>query len=154
MATVNSTQYANTASVPPTLNKPNELGGRVRVAYFSYVVGTAGLGNGDIVNLTLLPTGSRVIGGRLTWDALGTSVTVKVGYSGSDAKYLSATSAASAGGTDIANLTTLGFGDEYSATSSNTIGQGRTIFLTTGGAATSSTTSTTTISGVIKYVVD
>ena len=144
MANVDSTQYANSTAVPISLAKPNELGGRVRIAYFSYTTPSAGLTNGDVIRATTLPKGARIIEGRLAWEALGASTTLSVGYTGSATRYLGATSSATAGGTHIANTVALNYGEELS---SSTV-----INITLGGANTSA--SALTIRGDIKYAID
>jgi len=144
MANVDSVQYANSTAVPISLAKPNELGGRIRVAYFSYTTPAAGLTNGDVIRAFTLPKGARIISGRLAWEALGASTTLSVGYSGSATRYLGATSSASAGGADLANTVALNHGDELSAS--------QVILVTLGGANTSA--SALNIRGSLEYVVD
>lgn len=144
MANVDSTQYANSTAVPISLAKPNELGGRRRVAYFTYTTPAAGLTNGDVLRATTLPKGARILGGRLAWEALGASTTLSVGYEGAATRYLGATSSASAGGAELANTVALNLGDELS---SSTV-----VLVTLGGANTSA--SALIIRGHIEYVVD
>tara|TARA_R100000995_G_scaffold76155_1_gene45713 strand:- start:290 stop:691 length:402 start_codon:yes stop_codon:yes gene_type:complete len=56
--------------------KPNELAGRVRVAYGLY---EASAEQSDI-HMFNLPNGARIISGELVHDALGSSTTASVGH--------------------------------------------------------------------------
>lgn len=143
MATYSSTQYANVTATPVTLVKPNELGGRQRVAYFA-VTTSAYASSGDVINLTTLPKGARIVGGRIVWAANAASTTLSVGTTASATRYLGATAVgASAGGADLANTVALNLGDELTAT---------TVITATPGGAT--WTAATSILGYIEYVID
>jgi hypothetical protein len=143
MATYSSTQYANYTAVPPTLVKPNELGGRGRIAYFA-VTTSAYASTGDVINLTTLPKGARVVGGRIVWAANAASTTLSVGYTGAATRYLGATAVgAAAGGADLANTIALNLGEELTAIT--------TVIATPGGATW---TAATSILGFIEYVID
>ena len=77
MATVYSVQKTKWDQNNPTdMIKPNELAGRVRIAYALY---EASAEQSDI-HMFNLPNGARIIGGDLVHDALGSSTTVSVGY--------------------------------------------------------------------------
>jgi len=154
MATVYSVQKtAWDQTIPSKKTKPNELAGRMRVAYATYEASS--LASGDVIELFNLPNGARIMGGRLFNDALASSTTLSVGYaahtdsSGSAvtaaaAAYLAATSTASAGANDIAATLALGATSELDANES-----GVPITVTMGGAA-----GTGTITLRIDYVVD
>lgn len=143
MATYSSSQYANYSATPASLVKPNELGGRKRLAYFS-VTTSAYASSGDTINLTTLPKGARVVGGRLAWAANAASTTISVGYSGAATRYLGSTAVgASAGAADLANTVALNLGDELSAA---------TVIVATPGGA--SWTAGTSILGYVEYVID
>ena len=143
MATYSSTQYSNYTSVPANLVKPNELGGRQRVAYFS-VTTSAFASTGDTINLTTLPKGARIVGGRIAWAANAASTTLTVGTSASATRYLGSTAVgASAGAADFANTVALNLGDELTAI---------TVLVATPGGAT--WTAGTSILGYVEYVVD
>lgn len=143
MATYSSSQHANYTAVPATLVKPNELGGRSRIAYFA-VTTSAYASTGDVINLTTLPKGARIVGGRIVHEANAASTTLSVGTTDSATRYLGATAVgASAGGTDVANTVALNFGDELTAI---------TVITATPGGAT--WTAGTSILGFIEYVID
>ena len=143
MATYSSSQYANYTAVPATLVKPNELGGRSRIAYFA-VTTSAYASTGDVINLTTLPKGARIVGGRIVWAANAASTTLSVGTTASATRYLGATAVgASAGGADVANTIALNLGDELTAI---------TVITATPGGAT--WTAATSILGFIEYVID
>jgi hypothetical protein len=143
MATYSSTQYGNATAVPPALLKPNELGGRHRIAYFS-VTTSAYASTGDIINLTIIPKGARIIAGALRWAANAASTTLTVGTAASAAKYLGSTAVgASAGSHAIAATLALNFGEELTAD---------TVITATPGGAT--WTAGTVIAGHIEYVLD
>lgn len=97
MATRNSTQAATFTSVAFDPLKPNELGGRLRIAFFDFTTPASGGADGDIYVLTRLPKGARVIGLVTVNEALGASVVAKVGIVGADTKYGSAIDMAAAG---------------------------------------------------------
>lgn len=82
MANQNSTQYANTQTVPATMNDACDEHGRVRVRAFDFTQSGAGA-DGDTVTLCQLPAGTlRVIGVKLINSALGASRVVKIGHTG------------------------------------------------------------------------
>jgi hypothetical protein len=102
MGTVYSDQKTKWDQNNPTeAIKPNEMGGRVRVAYGSY---TASAEQSDI-HMFNLPNGARILSGELTHAALGSSTTASVGH----AAYKNAA------GTDVAADV-----DEYKAAAAST----------------------------------
>lgn len=77
MGTVYSDQKTKWDQNNPTEKiKPNELGGRVRIAYGSY---TASAEQSDI-HMFNLPNGARILSGQLVHAALGSSTTLSVGH--------------------------------------------------------------------------
>ena len=94
MATVYSTQRTNSRATPATMNKANELGGRIRVAHGTYEASS--LASGDVIEMFVLPDGARLLEGSLAHDALGSSTTLSVGYAAHTNAAGSAVSAAAA----------------------------------------------------------
>lgn len=77
MATVYSAQKTKwDQTAPSDMIKPNEMAGRVRVAYALY---EASAEQSDI-HMFNLPNGARIISGELVHDALGSSTTASVGH--------------------------------------------------------------------------
>lgn len=81
MATVYSTQKTQWEQDSPTTKiKPNEFGGRIRVAYGFYEA--AAVASGTVIEMFNLPNGARILGGECTYDALDSSSTLSVGHAG------------------------------------------------------------------------
>ena len=59
----------------------NEWGGRVRVAYATMTLSAA---DGDKVYMAQIPARSRVVGGRLAFEALGSGTALALGFNGND----------------------------------------------------------------------
>ena len=79
MATVYSVQKTVWDQTQPSKkNKPNELAGRVRIAYALYEASS--LASGDVIEMFNLPDGARVLEGTLTHDAMASSTTLSVGH--------------------------------------------------------------------------
>jgi len=77
MGTVYSAQKTKwDQNTPQDMIKPNEMAGRVRIAYGSY---TASAEQSDI-HMFNLPNGARIISGELMHVALGSSTTASVGH--------------------------------------------------------------------------
>jgi len=153
MATVYSTQRTNSRATPATMNKANEMSGRIRVAHGTYEASS--LASGDVIEMFLLPDGARLLEGSLAHDALGSSTTLSVGYaahtnaagtavSAAAAAYKAAAASTSAQKVDILATLALGSGTETDANE-----DGVPVTVTMGGAA-----GTGTIELTIKYVVD
>jgi len=153
MATVYSTQRTNSRATPATMNKANEMSGRVRIAHGTYEASS--LASGDVIEMFTLPDGARLIEGSLAHDALASSTTLSVGYaahtnaagtavSAAAAAYKAAAASTAAQKVDI--LATLALG---SGTETDTDADGVVVTATMGGAA-----GTGTIEVTIKYVVD
>lgn len=129
------------------------LGAKERIAFFSIL--TTGAVNGDTLQLATLPKGSRILGGQLISEALGTSVTLSVGtdtalaqgdsdtaIAAGAANLLAATSHASAANTSFAATYALGAG-------ARCVNGNTTITATVGGA---DPTTAKQIQGWIRYV--
>ena len=153
MATVYSTQRTNSRATPIVMNKPNELGGRVRVAHGVYEA--SALASGDVIEMFVLPDGARILSGQLAHDALGSSTTLSVGhaaYNNADGtavsadadEFKAAAASTSAQKVDVAATLALGSGIEIDADE-----DGYTVTVTMGGAA-----GTGTIELTMLYVVD
>lgn len=154
MATVYSVQKTKWSQNVPSDNiKPNEQGGRVRIAFAEYEASSLQIA--DVIEFFNLPNGARIIDGYLAYDALGASTTLSVGYgaynnaagtavSASAASYLAATSTSSAGRTDMAATIALGSGSVVDADKN-----GLPITATLAGGAASGT-----IYLMVRYVVD
>jgi len=110
---------------PSNIINPGLVGGRLRVSVDTYEASSLAAGSA-IYMCPPLPAGAKVIGMVLSYDALGSGVTLKVGDASDDDRYLAAASAASAGTRDNILIDAIG----YEITSST--GQ---IIITTGGAA-------------------
>lgn len=82
---------------PPQALDAGEGPAKVYYSYGKYT--TSGNVNGDVLCMVRLPAGAILLADKCVarFGALGTSVTLKVGYSGNDAAFKTATSAASAG---------------------------------------------------------
>lgn len=80
MAIKNSVQYAKEIAVPMEVRAPEEILGRVRVAYGTYVCST--FNNGDTLNFFTLPPKANVLFGFVEQDALGAGTVLDIGYSG------------------------------------------------------------------------
>lgn len=118
MAVLLSTQQTALAASPRKFVKANEFGGRVRRVYFDYTVPTGNAAVGDYVEMFPVPTGARILGGFLAWEAMSTAggdASVQIGISGTDAKYLGTVSVDAAGTSLFANTIALKYGEELAA---------------------------------------
>ena len=109
MANVNASEYGRFAG-GTGLIQANEQGGKLRAAYFSVNTTTQAISSGDTVNLAVLPKGARILGGFVSFGAMGASATLKIGDSGSDVRLLASTDVSAAGTANI--LAAAGFGYE------------------------------------------
>jgi hypothetical protein len=159
MATFNSYQMANAASVPVIKNEAFDYYGRMRQIYFSFVVGTDGGGaaitSGSVIQLCALPPRCKVMGGNLVVSAAGTSATASIGLlygygqpvgggasvAATGTEFLSAGSVATAGNVPFAQTLTQSFGYTIASPAAAAVGQanqtqplGDVLLLTTGGA--------------------
>lgn len=101
----------------------SEVDGEISFAYFSRntttpsgstdldgVAITANAANGDIVYAARLKKGARILFGRLFREALGASVTLKVGITTDDDLFLASFDASAAGASELAATYALGAG--------------------------------------------
>ena len=72
----NSIQYAKTQSTPSEKLNTNELAGRVRVAFAQYEADA----EESTITMFTIPNGARLLSGSVSYDALGASTTISVGY--------------------------------------------------------------------------
>lgn len=139
MATTNSVIYAQQiaaagASAGASISFPSakSSGGKLRIVTVPYLT-TGSEATNDIINLTLLKPGSRILPAfsRVLCEALGTTFTVKVGDAANTERYMGAKALASA--TDASFTSTLpsgaaGLNVAYqqtgSSTQTSTTGQG------------------------------
>ena len=78
MATTYSVQKTKwSQNSPKDFIKPNEIHGRVRIAYALYEASAVAVGTIEMFNL---PNGARILSGELVHDALGGSTTASVGH--------------------------------------------------------------------------
>lgn len=91
MATTNSALYNKQVgtSGSPTYPGPGEYGGKVHIIRYETTVATLGA-TSDILQVCKLPVGARVIPGlsKVTCESPGTTVTIKLGDSGDDDRYM------------------------------------------------------------------
>jgi hypothetical protein len=154
MATVYSAQKTKWDQNDPKENiKPNEMGGRMRVAYALYEASS--LASGDVIEMFNLPNGARILSGELVHDAMGSSTTLSVGhaaYKDSDGttvaldvdEYKAAAASTSITTVDIAATSALGRNSVVNADK-----DGILITVVMGGAA-----GTGTVELTMHYVID
>jgi len=147
----NSIQQAKIAATPSEKVKTNELAGRVRVAFAEYEASA----EQSTIHMFSLPNGARILGGKLSHDALGSSTTLSVGHaayvdsSGSTValdvdEFKAAASSASAGSANVANTIALGENSVVDADK-----DGLPVTVTIAGAD-----ATNTIQLTMMYVID
>lgn len=115
MGNVYSTGYNTDNATPPVMSEPNMGGGRVRMYVDTYTQGASAGTIGDVIIMKNLPAGARIMpGGYLMNSAGAASQTTAVGITGTAAKFLAATSTASAAQTPL--LAHLASGAMYETT--------------------------------------
>lgn len=159
MANYNSRQVANALAFPPVKNEPFDYYGRSRRIRFTFLTGTDDGGtlpvSGSVITLANLPPRAKVLGGLVTYGALGTSVTTSIGLlygngtngdgtagtTGTGTEFLSAAATATEGSTVFANTQALKYGYLTASPSAAAVAQtnpypplGDVLILTTGGA--------------------
>ena len=72
----NSIQYTKSQNVPSEMIKTNELSGRVRIAFAEYEASA----EQSTITMFTIPNGARLLSGAVSYDALGSSTTISVGY--------------------------------------------------------------------------
>lgn len=97
MANQNASLSAALAATPQTLTKGNQQGGELRVFHSTYTnPSSGGVVIGQRVSWGWLPRGARIVGGILSCSAGTASSTLNLGDAATPARYLAATSVASA----------------------------------------------------------
>ena len=133
MANNNTTKITNITADPSVNVDAAEAHGRMRVWYDSFEASSTA--SSDTITFARMPIGATIWQVRVMADALGGSVTIKVGDSGDDDRYITATAM------NTANLVTqtnaiAGVGYNYTAQTD--------LIATVGGAAAT---------GTIKFMV-
>jgi hypothetical protein len=140
MASVKGVNITNLDAVPAVAAPVDQTGGRLRVWYDTYEASS--LAAGSDITIARVPEGANIFDVVIHHDALGTSVTLKVGDSSDDNRYITATAAATAGNISMSDDGAItGFGFENTSETN--------IVITTAGAA-----ATGTIMCAIFYTVD
>lgn len=140
MATLYSAQRTNDVAVPSVPNAVNTAG-RVYRKYFSFNTSTITVTTSDSIELCKLPVGARVVGGHITYGAMGASATASIGYAGATTRYLSGLDVSALGAADFADTQARNFGDALT--------EEKTILLTPAGANYAAAKDCT---GYIEYV--
>lgn len=118
MAVHKSTQETKRTGTPVKALATNELKGRVRLAYFDFTVPAGGAAVADVVQLTQIPKGGRIIGGALAFTAMSSgagTAQVQIGDGTTADKYLGTTSVDAAGKATFADTAALNYGEEVAA---------------------------------------
>ena len=135
MASVKGANFTNITATPIVKIDSSEWHGNMRVQFDSYEASS--LASGSDISVARLPKGAKVYDIIVHFDALGGSSTISVGDADSAARYIAATSTASAGQMSMSQEGAIaGFGYENTAETD--------VILTTGGAS---------ITGTIKVAV-
>lgn len=149
MSSVKSVNITNLDSTPVVLSSSEEVGGKLRVFYDSYEASS--LASGSDITIARIPANATIHDVIVKADALGSGVTLKVGDSGDDDRYLSVVgtfnvagqSQSMSSGSSTGAATTAVTGIGYRTTASTDI------LITTGGATASGT-----IFGWVYYTVE
>jgi len=96
MPTLYSDQITGLRANPQTKPDSGEARGKLRCSVFSW---TGDAAQDDLVELVRLPIGARILNGFVDFTDFGTSVTLDIGDSTTENKYLSALDIATAAGT-------------------------------------------------------
>ena len=139
MASVKGVNITNLDATPVVLSSSEEVGGKLRVFYDTYEA--VSVASGDDITIARIPANATIHDVIIKCDALGAGVTLKVGDSGDDDRYLSVVgtwnvagqsqSMSSVSSTGAATTAVTGIG--YRTTASTDIK------ITTGGATASGT---------------
>jgi hypothetical protein len=118
MAVHKSDQITNQDAIPSVKNKANVERGRIRSNYFSFTVPTGDVAVNDMVQLTNIPKGARILGGWIAAEAMTTgagAASIQIGDGTTAAKYLGTTDIDAAAQADFAHTVALNFGEELAA---------------------------------------
>jgi hypothetical protein len=97
MANQNASLAAARAALPQSLVRGNQQDSELRIFFSTFTnPGTGGVAVGEYISWGFLPMGARVVGGFLTCSAGTASSTLNLGDPASAARYLAASSVASA----------------------------------------------------------
>lgn len=149
MASVKGVNITNLDATPVVLSSSEEVGGKLRVFYDTYEA--VSVASGDDITIARIPANATIHDVIIKADALGSGVTLKVGDSGDDDRYLSVVgtwnvagqSQSMSSGSSTGAATTAVTGIGYRTTASTDIK------ITTGGATASGT-----IFGWVYYTVE
>jgi len=149
MASVKGVNITNLDATPVVLSSSEEVGGKLRVFYDTYEA--VSVASGDDITIARIPANATIHDVIIKCDALGAGVTLKVGDSGDDDRYLSVVgtwnvagqSQSMSSGSSTGAATTAVTGIGYRTTASTDIK------ITTGGATASGT-----IFGWVYYTVE
>lgn len=120
MANFQATLATYRANNPQLLAKANEQNARVRVFRSKYTAPASSPPQiGDVIQWGYLPKGAIVLQGKLNYGAGTASCTVNLGDPQSAARYLAATSIASAGATAVLPVNQTNGGADYEVASPN-----------------------------------
>lgn len=142
MPTFSSVQEANRLAVPLVRQTPTDYYGRVRTSTFEYVT-TGAETTSDIIQLTMVPLGAKIISGKIAFGSFGSGLTASIGYTGAPTRYLNAGAIATAG--------TLTFADSVANNTNDILTAQQGIILTVGGGTAAASIK---LYGHIDYVVD
>lgn len=78
MANLYGVNYSKSVAVPPTIIDHAEVNGRSHIAYDEYTL-EAVIADADVIYLSKIPSGARVLSIRIISPSLGTTGTVNVG---------------------------------------------------------------------------
>ena len=139
MASVKGVNITNLDATPVVLSSSEEVGGKLRVFYDTYEA--VSVASGDDITIARIPANATIHDVIIKCDALGLGVTLKVGDSGDDDRYLSVVgtwnvagqSQSMSSGSSTGAATTAVTGIGYRTTASTDIK------ITTGGATASGT---------------
>ena len=119
MAAFSSVQETNRTATPRVLAKPSEEYGKQRVSYFEFTTPAASdPTTGDTINLTFVPSGARILGIHLAFEAAGAGITLDVGttVAAQSQRYAATIDVSSAGASNVAGDTIANnFGDSLTA---------------------------------------
>ena len=139
MASVKGVNITNLDATPVVLSSSEEVGGKLRVFYDTYEA--VSVASGGDITIARIPANATIHDVIIKADALGSGVTLKVGDSGDDDRYLSVVgtwnvagqSQSMSSGSSTGAATTAVTGIGYRTTASTDIK------ITTGGATASGT---------------
>ncbi len=146
MAVLKSTQVTNLDAIPVVYPKANEVYGRLRRNYFDFTVPTGDAAVSDTVQLTKIPAGARIMGGRIDSEAMSTAggaASIQLGDGTTAAKFLGTTTIDAIAQADFNNTQALAFGEAQTAE-----------LILTATVITEAWAATKILSGYIDFVVD